>query len=128
MPSPARAFHHSGRASSKRPVVTAYREGLPDAGDAVGAQEVEGEGADMPEDAGPAADAAVILPERAVADVVTTVPDPPMAADRQRWRSVRPAVELQVAVQALGPVIKADATFENCHCRCAACHDWDAKT
>jgi hypothetical protein len=54
---------------------------LANIGDAVGAQDVKREGTDTGEDARPVADAAVVLAQDAVADVVIAVFDAPMRAD-----------------------------------------------
>ena len=56
-------------------------ESLAHVADAVGAQDVEREGTQAGEDAGPAPDAAGVLAERAVAHVVVAVLDAPMATD-----------------------------------------------
>src|SRR5918993_2356479 len=62
--------------------------------DAVGAQDVERERAQAGEDAGLAPDAAGVLAERAVADVVVAVLDAPMAAD---GRGASPCIERYLA-------------------------------
>src|SRR4051794_26989417 len=57
-------------------------DGLAHVGDPVRAQDVERERAQAGEDAGPAPDAAVVLPQHAVAHVMVTVLDPPVRPDR----------------------------------------------
>src|SRR5919107_5057506 len=56
-------------------------DGLAHVVDAVGAQDVERERAQAGEDAGPAPDPAVVLPQDAVADMVVAVLDAPVRPD-----------------------------------------------
>jgi hypothetical protein len=34
----------------------------------------------------------------------------------------------QISIKALYPVIETDTSFQNFHCRCSACNNWNTKT